>query len=173
MTPLQQINKLLPKLSKAELKTLRLNPYLKGAAVDQATTAPMSDDWLFAGIQHELRKRGLLSGSIPKALVDRDAPSYREDSSVVRERLRNFLARELKQTPNAAKTRVAVDPLLPALGRTAAAALASMLEGGPAPMGPRLLLRNASRVVEALEYSYPGYIRCGMLSMVVRMVPPR
>lgn len=54
------------------------------------------------------------------------------------------------------------------LGQVCGVALADMIAEWPnAPLGVQIMLRQVNRVPEALEASYPGYLRAGLLGLMI------
>ena len=116
-------------------------------------------DWLVEGVCAELVRRGLLAGKsagYSSQLWNKVTPkSYAKDSEAVRV----FLTENIFYALTVAETY--------ALGRLVARALADYLQNTPG-FGLRMMLQQISKVPEALDASYPGYLAAGMLSRLIR-----
>lgn len=151
----KQIIASLGALSRSELKQLRqrVGFYLQHPA--SSVPAPVEDeDWLLRGIFAELQRRGVEG---ERAFRIRRSASYAsfEAQSI---RVRALL---LQAAPGLS----AVERR--ALGEVAAGALARRLEGWR-DVNRENMLMNVSRVPEAVERCYPGYLGAGLLAAVVR-----
>lgn len=155
MTDYKQIVASLSSLSRGELEQLRqrIGFYLQHPAVP--APAPVEEeDWLLVGIFTELQRRGVEG---PRAFRIRRTTSYAgfETQSV---RVRSLLLQ-------AAPGLTAVERR--ALGEVAADALARRLDGWRDVNRDNMLM-NVSKVPEAVERCYPGYLGAGLLAAVVR-----
>lgn len=108
-------------------------------------------DWLLAGIEEELRRRGVL-GRSARLPVQRICAKYEDLSRVARDTLAGAL-----QHPQPRD--------LAALGLLAAECLAAHLEDLGVPVGPRTMLQHAGDAPTAIDEFFPGYAACGMLGM--------
>lgn len=153
----------LPRLSSDDRRKLRAaldfvdrrNP--TGSAVKFEKS---SDDWILPGIERELRRRGLFTGSLNRARLARLAPNYHQDAAEFCTRYRKKLNKimPLKNVQ------------LIALGHVFARALADYLrETLPAEVsvGPQTVLRNVSKIPDAIEASFPGYLQAGMVLLLI------
>ena len=156
----EAILKSLPTLSEAELK--RISDRIVALRVT-ASKPVEDDDWLFAGIVWELRRRGVLAPSSrpPVRSTTSFAPKYPEEAKDVR---KGLLA-GINFKPRSAD--------LYALGALAARALADDLEGGPAPICLQVMLQNTHRMLGAVDKSYPNYLRCGLLGHLLQPAKER
>ena len=158
---LSKILFLLPRLTPEELDHLRKQVSgrlkLTGSPIPSGLPQRPELDWLLEGFYHVLRARGLLAakGRLPMGALGNLAPKYAEESEAVRELLLSRIKPQLN----------AVQCLK--LGQVCGAAMADFVGGWAAPLGPKLLLRNVSRVPEAIEGAYPGYLRAGMLRLLI------
>ena len=119
-----------------------------------------SEDWLFPGLEGEMKRQGLLAGSLSLELMRRWAPNYDTDSAAVR----GTLKEKLKTHPNQAE--------LLALGRVCAKALIEYVrttKHSNAPLGPKIILAAVPDVAAALNASYPGYLANGKLGFLLRV----
>jgi hypothetical protein len=107
-------------------------------------------DWLAAGFEAELRRRGVL-GQEQRLGADR----IRTDWASASEEMRTALGKHLAQSPGRT-------PWI-AFGSLAARALAIYLEKGRVPVGPKTMVQNVDKVLLALEGQYPGYMEAGLL----------
>ena len=121
------------------------------------TTSVENEDWLLLGILNELRRRGL---------DDRDTFRLKKVSSYASfntqsENVRSLL---LKVAPDLTAIQRR------ALGETAAKALADFISTWTPPRETNRenLLMLVSKIPEALDWAFPGYMAAGMLGMVVR-----
>ena len=150
---LRTVLKLIPQLKPNEqLEVKKRLDFLLGNTTLGTTT--ITYDWLSEGIVSELHRRGLQR----KLLVGywrKWAPKgYAAGVLAVREQLRAAVRRPLTTGEQYA------------LGRLAARALADYLQGVPG-FGLKVMLQNISKVPEALDNSYPGYLADGMLGMLL------
>lgn len=115
------------------------------------------EDWLLIGIRTELSRRGLESRDTFRLKKPSSFASYQTQSETVRSLLLS-----------AAPDLTAVQRR--ALGEIAAKALADFLTSWQKPptISREALLRRVSRVPEALDWAYPGYMAAGLLGVVVR-----
>lgn len=140
----------LPELSEEQLRAVRLRvDFLLGAP---ATPAPVSggwDDWLLRGLEHELRRRGILGrGRLP---VARLAPKWPQTSAQLRADLTGAYGPGFGPRAEAA------------LGKLVAVALVDWMTAVRVPVGPATVLRNVGNVWVALDEAFPGYVGAGML----------
>jgi len=127
---------------------------LRGGAVP-TPPAPLNDeDYLLAGIEAELRRRGLLGQRADLAYLVKQNANFGARSAEVRAGLINCGA--VNATERAA------------LGLLAARALAAYLERGHVPVAPTTLLNNVAKVPVAIDASFPGYLEAGLLSFCWR-----
>jgi len=118
---------------------------LAGKPLPEPTTG---DDYLMEGLLYELRRRGHLRQedkrfwSIP--------PRYTATAPIVWANL------ESQAGPLKTLERVQ-------LGRIAMRALADYLERGNIAVGAKLLMNCVDKVPVAIERSFPGYLRAGLL----------
>jgi hypothetical protein len=154
MKPYDKVISLLPQLSPEEANKVMLS--LKGLASvtpkRKEESTPV-DDWLLNGILDELRRRGLLSGQISRKRIE----CLCSDFNGKLDRAKALL---LTGVPKLST------PQYLALGRIAGGALANYLTP-IAPLGPKLMLNNVDKVVEAFEASYPGYRECGLITVML------
>jgi hypothetical protein len=138
-------------LERVKLRVGALNSISGGA---KELVVPNPSDFLLDSIYYELRRRGVLHSrsALPPKLI---TATYIEDSAEVRRLLIS-----------------AVGPLraieMGALGHIAIRALASYLEKAGAPIVPSTLINNISKVIPALEASFPGYLEAGLLIYCLR-----
>lgn len=140
-----------PELAEVE-KRLRLDRKTR------VTSEEVEDDWLYAGIVSELKRRGILSASAkpPVQTLGHGAPEYNRNAKLARE----ALVRGLNYKPR--------PPDLLALGRLAARSLADDLQGGPVPICLQVLAQNVHRVVGAVDKDFPDYLRCRQLGFILQ-----
>lgn len=167
ITPFQQIQGLLPRLDVSERKKLAilLGAFSGRASLGKGTlgkpsaAAALEADWLFFGVMSELSRRGLKYRSRGAPDVARLAPNYTETSEIIRIELETALKIMIPQPKRAQ---------LYMLGNVTARALAEYLEGGPSPIGLKTLLNNIDKTLEAIDWSFPDYLRCGMIYCLVK-----
>jgi hypothetical protein len=150
---LNTVLKLIPKLNPKEQLEIKqkLDFLLQG--IKTHPNRPL-DDWLTEGIVTELVRRGLLHKGMDWKRV---APSgYQQQSESIRTLLKAATRRPLTAGEQYA------------LGRLVARALADYLQNTPG-FGLKVMLQNISKVSEALENSYPGYLVAGMLGMLIKV----
>jgi hypothetical protein len=128
------------------LKLVDGNETLQRAKPGEAT------DWLFSGIAYELNRRGRPYPDFLEHKINQMAPCYLAEAPQIRAQLvlRVFGSRRFTPTDRMA------------LGRVVAAALADYVVG-PAPLSLQVLLQNVSKVWEALDAAFPGYLEAGAL----------
>lgn len=147
-----EIRRLLPQLSAQEAQELKL---LLGSLVTPATS-----DWLLAGVQGELRRRGLGCQPLTTTFVNKWAPNALAEAATVREVLATSERRGIVRLSSRQWE---------ALGRVCVEALARYLTEGPKPppLSANVLLRNISKVPQALDADFPGYLESGLLLLLV------
>ena len=153
----QQLVSSLPTMSKSQLTKLRQHVafLLQHSPIDPVQ--PVEDeDWLLRGILTELDRRGLNVGKDFKIRRDSSYASFRAQSESVRAHL-------LRMVPNL--TAVQRRALGEVCGRELALYLASW-QSAP-EINRHTMLTYVSRVPEALERSFPGYMAAGLLKMVI------
>lgn len=129
---------------------------------DATIVARQSGDWLLPGLEHELRRRGLLARPhITVEWVAHLSPDYVTESELVRKMLKSKLQKTMTHAE------------LLNLGRTAAKALANYVENERLvpgrTLGPRTLFQHVKDIPVALNRSFPGYVAGGMLSALIRV----
>lgn len=149
--PYQQVLKLIPELTASELKQVQARISVLTQASD---TAPVQV-WLLDGIFYELQRRGLITSGVETFPFLTGAKKYKEQLDIVGERILTEVVVPLSTVEKQA------------LGRLVARALVDYLRDIPG-FGLRVMLQQVSKVPEALEASYPGYLGDGMLGMLVR-----
>lgn len=154
-----EILRQLPSLSTDELQSVKAKATAAlslstGFTSRKETKSETRDDYLLSGICYELRRRGLLASS--RGFLGQDLPpKFKEASKVVRGYLERYLG-----------TASSVE--LTALGHLVARALADKLEASKIPITPRTMLSNVEQIPTALDLSYPGYLKAGLLSFCWR-----
>jgi len=163
MSEVKQIISKLPGLTKAERGRIRQTiEFLDGGKGKSAVTKGASDDWLTPGILYELKRRGMSYIGISEQRLNSLAPNYATDSAAVRADMRERLKRAKAQNSD-----VRLDQAeLISFGRVVARALAEYLQP-VAPVGLKLLLGNISKVPDAIEASFPDYLSCSMLGLLI------
>jgi len=149
--PLKAVLDNLPKLSNAELNSVRQRlSFLLGG---EGKAKPVTNDWLLEGITSELRRRGLWMKAYPlpqKLMPD----GYADKAAFVREYLiKGCGADRLKSVE------------LLVLGQVATGALADYLKRAKTPVSPKTLLSNVDKIPAALDAAFPGYWTAGALSV--------
>lgn len=144
----------LTRFSSSELEDVkrRVN-FLNGGKEKAPSTKPQSAayDWLLAGIEEELRRRGLIGrGALPASRI---CPKWEEMSETVRADLKAHLEMGGKRWRH---------PWV-SLGRLSARVLADYLSAGQIKVSPRTMLNNADKILMALDDQFPGYAAAGML----------
>lgn len=160
MTPFQRTVELVSSLDAGDRKKLGLL-LSKFAGKPSGGIAPrpsLEADWLLTGILSELSRRGLVYRSRGGPDVRRLAPNYEIDSSIVRDQLKQLLRVSIPQPKQVELLK---------LGSVSARALADYLEPVTA-VGLKVLLNNAGKTLEALDRSFPGYLRSGMIYCLVQ-----
>lgn len=153
----ENVESLLNQLSVEELdrvrKKISVQLNVRGGVGAPGTVRPSRrDDWLLDGLLHELRKQGLLpSTSTPP--INRVSPGYAAAAEAVREELSRAFNPALRP------------PEAVALGRLVASALVSYLRRREITASPRTLLNNVDKALVAVDESFPGYLRAGLLRM--------
>lgn len=163
LTTLQQIQGLYQTLNSADRRALRLFiDNFKGAKRSTGVAPKAADsqarDWLLTGILTELARRGMPYASRNAHAVAGLASNYEEDAAFVRaELLLKLGAQGIKYVE------------LLQLGNVVARALADYINSwGSVHLGLKVMLRNVNKSMEALDASYPGYLKCGMLDQLFR-----
>lgn len=149
MSPaLETVLRELPHLKPEEIAKVRSR---LGAAASFSKAAPIEEiDYLFDGVQCELRRRGLLGRNavLPRRVVP---VGYEQAASEVRDHLGQSVG-----------SLSSLDRV--ALGQLAARELAAYLERGKIPISPKTLLTNIDKIPSAIDASFPGYLEAGVLS---------
>lgn len=114
--------------------------------------APVEGDYLLAGIEGELRRRGLLAPE-ERIRSQKISPDYRRKSVAIRA----LLESRIELTRGDARA---------ALGALTARALADYMEVMHQPVTERQLLLHIHLAADALDRSYPGYLAAGLLPLV-------
>lgn len=144
---------MLTERSELEQVKLRLDALLSTTTTKSIKTRTLHVDWLTEGIIGEMRRRGLVA----KKHVDPFRPdSYANSVTEVQAWLLTKSSRAL--TPP--------EKLL--LGSIVAHALADFLPTDKSPLTLRRMFYAISRVGEALEWAFPGYLQSGMLDFLIR-----
>jgi hypothetical protein len=120
-------------------------------------------DWLLAGIELELQRRGQAFPALSPSRLSDLAPSYAEDADLIR--------RDLESRMRKANGDDVQYVQLVSLGSTLARALAHRIEtssGGRRPVSFNSLLNSVILIPEAVEESFPGYLQSGLINMLVR-----
>ena len=160
---LSTVANILPRLDGSELLKVRdkASALLALTTTNPSPAAPLNGahtDYLFEGVVAELRRRGLLGRD--KRPNNKSVPvSYATDAHRIRSLLnehvggRGFSAAEYAF-----------------LGQLAIRCLASYLETHKSdePISCNLLCRKISKVPQALDESYPGYLEAGILPFALR-----
>lgn len=107
------------------------------------------EDWLFLGICRVLQERGLLTQSASKSLWFRLPPNFVKNSEEIRKYLLGFTGH------------LHFNDLLN-LGYVVALALIHWCESWMDSIEPTRMLGLVSRIPEAIEHAYPGYLESGM-----------
>lgn len=144
---IQELLKTLPALSASDLEKVRQRVAFlsKSSGASASTTnAKDDDDWLTEGFTQELKRRGLISGRLPKVVFP---SNWAEKSKATRE----FLLKGY--------TTSATHGEKLALAELSARYLLDYLERGGLKPSPRALLCNTDKVYRALEDAFPGYWR--------------
>lgn len=145
----------LPQLTEAELEQvrLRLNHLSKGGTQSSPKRANSStdDDWLLAGIETELRRRGLLGrGHLPAPKI---VNGWAETSATVRANVVRFMGGGDVDRRECA-----------ALGTLLGRVLADYVtHHRRLTVSPRTLLQAAPAALTALDAAFPGYAEAGLL----------
>lgn len=121
-----------------------------------APTETSRSDYIFDGIQHELRRRCLIgtTACLPRQVLPDD---YEEQSLTVRAHLG-------EQYPKLSSVERA------ALGQLAARCLADHLEYRHIPVMVSTMLKRVHEIPDAIEASYPSYLRHRKLHTVWKSV---
>jgi hypothetical protein len=158
----EQICALVPKLDPEERRKLKMLVTKHPGGAEAKRTAlsvnGLQADWLLQGILTELARRGHKHHVTSMAQVRGLAPDYELSSQEVREHLEGLVKRRIANPTRAE---------LMTLGVAAAGALIDYF-GPRMPIGLKPLLGVVSRTTEALEGSFPDYLRSGMIYCLVR-----
>lgn len=148
---LKSILLLLPTLEVEEIRQIkdRVDAILALSPTDSVVEG---EDWLGQGICIELRRRGLVRGDAQIRAPDK---AFIRDQKEMSEFLVERIGRPLKSVEKAV------------LGQVAARALADYI-GHSAPLSMRTMMQNVSKVPQALEDSFPGYLASGMVEKMIR-----
>lgn len=147
----------LAQLSPDQINEVRKRLSLLGASA-KVDTPSLAHSWLLEGVRQELIRRGICSKNMrfSFALLSRIAPSLENDLKAGEE----FLLSNLKVQLNEAEKM--------SLGRIAAEELITMLSGWTDfHLSLQSVLRNLSRVPEAMENAFPGYVSVGLQSLLI------
>jgi hypothetical protein len=133
---------------------------IEAQGVPAAVEPSHAADWLVAGLERELKRRGVLLGPLTAELLRHFAPSYAKEAALVRAALKAKLGRNRTHAE------------LLAFGRVCARALAEYKISENAnyrTFSPQMLLRGVSEIPVALERAFPGYLAAGILAAVVKV----
>lgn len=161
MTAVQRAVTLIASLSEVERAQVMLawKRLPNGGVVPLQAGGIPTKDWLAAGVEIELQRRGMPHHSLTTARIKDIAPDYASDAAVIRgdleDKMRIAFNGAVKHTQ------------LVALGAVVVRALGRKLETYR-PVGIQALLTSVHLIPEAVEESFPGYLRCGMIGMLVR-----
>jgi uracil-DNA glycosylase len=157
----EQIRAMLPKLDPEERRKLKML-ITKHPGAEVKRTAPslngLQADWLLQGILVELGRRGHKHHVASLAQVRGLAPDYELTSQEVREHLERLVKKHI-ENPTRAE--------LMALGVVAATALIDYF-GPRMPIGLKPVLNVVGRTTEAIENSFPDYLRSGMIYCLIK-----
>jgi hypothetical protein len=154
---LRKVQALLGQLSDAEIQGLILQLKARGQfAVETPVLARDEEDWLLRGIVKFLRKRGLVSTEYWPGRELRKKIAAHYDNKAVE--VRKCMAEHLHEPSRAT---------LGLLGTLAAEALAAWLVKHDQAITIQSMLHNVSRVMDAFDDSYPGYLECGLLEALL------
>jgi hypothetical protein len=153
---LSTVLEVLPRLNYDELKQLKLKVGAKLSLSVGGSSPPTQtqSDYVKDGIITELRRRGLLGTA--KGLSPRQLPN---DFDAASAEIQEFLAGHVGVL---SAVRYA------ALGQLAARALASFLENQGKQVTAWLLTTSVSKIPQALDAAYPGYLEAGLLAFCWR-----
>ena len=166
MSELKQIIGKLPKLTKAERQTLRQAlDFFDGGKTKAAVSGKekvVVHDWLIPGIIAELRRRGLEYSGLSDRRIASMAPDYEEESKALMVSLRQKLIKAKALTSKERLTHAELE----GFGRVSARALADYLQNTRS-LNLKFMLGNISKVPDALEASYPSYLACGLVGVLI------
>lgn len=164
MSELKQIVGKLPKLTKAERQTLRQALDFFDGGKTKALNKPQItvQDWLLPGIIAELRRRGLEYSGINERRIASMAPDYEKEAAALMASLRQKLIKAKAITTQERLTHAELE----GFGRVSARALADYLQNTRS-LNLKFMLGNISKLPDALEASYPSYLACGMVGVLV------
>jgi uracil-DNA glycosylase len=157
----EQIRAMIPRLNPEERRKLKmLITKHPGAEVKRTATSvnALQSDWLLQGILAELTRRGHKHHVTSLAQIRSLAPDYELSSQEVRAHLERVLRRHI-ENPTRAE--------LATLGVATARALMDYF-GTKMPIGLKPLLQVVGRSAEALESSFPDYLRSGMIYCLIQ-----
>ena len=133
-----------------------------GTAAKKAAVSvnELEADWLLQGTRDELKRRGHKHYVRDYAQIRSLCSDYEMASMEIREQLERQVERHI-QNPTLTQLRT--------LGAVSARSLAQYIQswkkGPPVALTP--MLQNVSRTLEALEFSFPGYIQSGMIGCLI------
>jgi hypothetical protein len=157
-TAVARVLTLLTQMSPAERAKVVLSARALDKVVPLRAEVPPRD-WLLAGIELELQRRGQAFPALSPSRLSDLAPSYAEDADLIR--------RDLESRMRKANNGDVQYAQLVALGFEVAKALARKLEAYR-PVGVKALLTSVVLIPEAVEKSFPGYLQSGLINMLVR-----
>lgn len=149
--PLQKVLDNLPNLSRSDLEQVKVRvDFLIGVGA-----RPVEDvDWLTEGMVTVLIGKGLMLRGLNWKVV---APrNYIQDCAAVRALILDAVRRPCSLTEKYV------------LGRLVATALFDYLHNGFPGLGLKGMLQNVTKIPQALDASYPGYLKAGMLGALLR-----
>ena len=160
----QQVFELLPQLSALEIQEVKkrilalggISPVSANEGKQKITIDVPTDDWLLEGILEELRRRRLGS-TIPPQFRIKNLRSFSSYSPKA-ERVKTFISENYPKLSVLEKK---------ALGLILGRCLARSLESW-ADISLDTMLRNVDKVPEALDKSFPGYLRGGLLPVLLK-----
>jgi hypothetical protein len=153
MLPKSQYRQMLTQLSNLSPRQLEEVKARLSLLLQQSSGLNSSSSWLVDGIFFELKRRKLIIDVMLAKQIRSFAPRYMQDAVMVEE----WLQKELKRSVS--------PPQLMLLGRAAAEALAGYLcDCSEWQLSSRLMFCNLTKVPEAMDASFPGYVSAGLLS---------
>jgi hypothetical protein len=147
---------MIPRLSPDERSKLKMLVTKHPGAEAKKTALSVNvlqSDWLLQGILAELARRGHKHHVASLAQIRSLAPDYELSSQEIRGHLESLVKKHI-ESPTRAE--------LATLGVAAARALMDHFES-KMPLGLKPMLNVVSRTTEAIESSFPGYLRSGMI----------
>jgi hypothetical protein len=150
----QDLLEKLPELTQEQMADIRRR--VRFLKEDKSNGVP-EQDWLLDGILSVLKERGL-EPVLPSPFRIRNSRSF-GGFETQSDRVRNFLDIAIPNM-NVMEHKI--------LGRLCAIVLAKMLDEWPIEVSLDHMLFHISRIPEALDKSFPGYIESGMLHLLVR-----